>query len=112
MVIEVAEPRRVGRPVAKSGTVRILPSGWIRLSPDLCTAKSYEIAVDKQRRLLIIKPGGTFKLRYTRPNAQSGLLNAVTVFELLGEPPDDLAGEYAVRFLRYKGNGFVVELGR
>lgn len=111
MVIEVAEPRRVGRPVAKPGTVRILPSGWIRLSPDLCTAKDYEVAVDKQCKQLIIRPGGRFKLKYTRPNAQSGLLNAVTVFELLGKSPEVLAGEYVVRFL-YKSKAFVVELGK
>ena len=103
MVIIQAEPRTVGRPSAKSNTVRILPSGVLRLSPDLCIAETFQVAYDKEKQQLEIFPDGPFKLWYSSPHARSGLLTVPTVFEQLNVLPKDVAGEYMVQPLKSKG---------
>jgi hypothetical protein len=102
-----AKPRKVGRPVEGPGTVRILPTGVIRLSPDLCTAKTFSVAADAEKKQLTIRPDGLFEMWYSGPRAKSGLLAITTAFELLGMDPKRIAGEYAVRPLKA---GFVVDL--
>jgi len=109
MSIAQAKPRTVGRPAEGPGTVRILPTGVLRLSPDLCGSKTFAVAVNAEKRQLIIKPGGPFILWYSNHRAKSGLLTIFTAFELVGIDPKTVAGEYVVRPL--KADGFVVELG-
>lgn len=108
MPTTVAEHRKAGRPAEGPLTVRILPTGVIRLSPDLCTAKTFTVAVDAEKKLLIVKPRGPFDLWYSNPRAKSGHLTIRPVFELLGLDPRSVAGEYTVR--RLKAEGFMVEL--
>lgn len=112
MAIEQAEYKSVGRPTAGPNTVRILPSGIIRLSPDLCTAKTFSVAVDKEKMQLIIKPNGAFKLWYSGPGAKSGLLTITSVFDMLSVGAKEVSGEYTVRPFKRSNflSGFVVDL--
>jgi hypothetical protein len=107
MAIEQVEYKSVGRPSAAPNTVRILPTGVIRLSPDLCTAETFSVAVDKERNRLLIRPDGDFKLWYSSPDAKSGLLTITTAFSQLGLEAKQVAGEYTVRPVRV---GFAVDL--
>jgi hypothetical protein len=108
MALTEAEYKSVGRPTAGPKTVRILPTGLMRLSPDLCAAKTYSVAVDKEKQQLIVCPDGAFKLWYSSPDAKSGLLTITSVFEMLGIEAKEVAGEYLVRPM--KAAGFIVDL--
>jgi hypothetical protein len=105
MAIIKTEPRRVGRPQATKGTVRVLPAGLLRLSPDLCIAKTFQVTVDIGKKQLIIKPDGPHKLRR---HGQSGMLTTSFALQLGGIDAKSAAGEYVVR--RLKDKGFIVDL--
>jgi hypothetical protein len=107
MAITEAERRPVGRPLGRPGTVRVLPTGVLRLSPDLCTAKTFSVTADADAKRLFVEPKGPFKLWYSSPRAKSGLLTIPSAFELLGIEPSRVAREYLVKLT---GKGFVVEL--
>jgi hypothetical protein len=107
MVIEQAEYKSVGRPPAGPNTVRILPTGVLRLSPDLCTADTFSVGVDREKMQLIVKQNGGFKLWYSTPHAKSGLLTITSVFDLLNVEAKEVSGEYAVRLTKA---GFIVDL--
>src|ERR1035437_842858 len=105
MVIIKTEPRRVGRPCAKAGTVRLLPSGLLRLSPDLCTVETFQVTVDIGKKQLIVTPVGPHQLRR---HGRSGLLTVSFALQLGGIDARRAAGEYVVR--RLKAKGFIVDL--
>jgi hypothetical protein len=99
------KPRTVGRPQANAGTVRIFTSGLMRLSPDLCTAKSFSINADKEKKQLIVTPDGEFKLR---EHGRSGLLTIGGTLAFMKIDPRDVAQEYHVKVA--SADGFVVQL--
>src|ERR1035437_4713181 len=104
MVIIKTEPRRVGRPCAKAGTVRVIPTGLLRLSPDLCTAGTFQVSADAGKKQLIISPVGPFQLFI---HCRSGHLRIGPVLQAMGLLAKSVAGEYVVR---PKAKGFIVDL--
>jgi len=107
--VAVMEPRTVGRPQAKAGTVRILASGLMRLSPDLCVANSFSIMADKEKNQLHVTPNGKFKLH---EHGRSGLLTIGGVLEFLKLDLRKVAKEYHVTKSNtgLLSDGFVVQL--
>lgn len=101
--------RRRGRQPATPGTIRIGPSGFVRLSQDLCTASDYQVALDKEAQVLVIRPDGPYKMWYPNKPAYSGWLYLRVVLQQLGGNLKKLAGEYAVESLGVK-EGFKVRL--
>src|ERR1035437_2586713 len=97
MVIIKTEPRRVGRPCAKAGTVRLLPTGLLRLSPDLCTVETFQVSADVDEKQLFISPVGPYKLRH---HSRSGLLTISALLQAMGIDARRAAGEYIVRRLK------------
>jgi hypothetical protein len=112
MELTAVLPRKAGRPRSGPGTVRIMASGLMRLSPDLMIAGSFKISVAKQNRVIVLTPGngpGSFLVWFSSEQAKSGLLSIQAALDELQLDAETIAGEYRAEVKRGK---VVVHLAR